>query len=514
MFSMYNDQRIIYREYIQNAYDAIAQAVREGILIQMKDGIVEVRIDTDAQRITIRDNGVGIKSSEVAEKLLNIADSRKDGIECAGQYGIGRLAGAGYCKWLKFKTSVVGEDTASIISFDVDFANQLINDPADQSTATEIIDVITKMESVPEQESEHYFEVTLEGVSRDYRELLNAEAIKEYLMEIAPVDYSMKFKNMLISPSIANATDPIYSKLYSEIGNVTVCVNGSTELRKRYNLMIDGTGDDIDSLDFFSVKTDKGDLLAWGWYAVTPFTKAIPASDHNRGLRLRKHNIQLGTADLLNKYFGEARGNNYFYGEVFVIHPNLRPNSDRSGLAPTPESEVLFDQLRLIFKDLGRLYEVANNAKNAVKRIISAIDKRRFGIDTDDQHIEAEISAAEAELSKVEKSRNAQTPVAKRVIELNKAKAKEKNTEVGAQKKRAANVARQSKTQGVPQSTGPNIGRPQQIDLYESLKEKFTENEIFLIRRALTYMTLACPESSKPLLEQLKQYAINQLTLS
>ena len=60
MFSMYNDQRIIYREYIQNAYDAINRAVKEGILPQMKDGIVDVRIDGDAQRIIIRDNGLAL----------------------------------------------------------------------------------------------------------------------------------------------------------------------------------------------------------------------------------------------------------------------------------------------------------------------------------------------------------------------------------------------------------------------------------------------------------------------
>lgn len=143
MFSMYNDQRIIYREYIQNAYDSISKAVKEGVLPKMKDGIVDVRIDSDAQRIVIRDNGIGIKSNEVAEKLLNIADSRKDGVTSAGQYGIGRLAGAGYCRWLKFKTSAVGENTATVISFDVDFANQIINDVEDQSSATEVIDIIT-----------------------------------------------------------------------------------------------------------------------------------------------------------------------------------------------------------------------------------------------------------------------------------------------------------------------------------------------------------------------------------
>ena len=173
--------------------------------------------------------------------------------------------------------------------------------------------------------------------------MLNPDAITEYLREVAPIDYSMKFKNVLFTPSLKQAEMSIYTNLYAEIGNVSVCVNGSTELRKRYNLKIDGTGDEIDSLDFFQVNNDNGELLAWGWYAVTPFTKQIPVSDSNRGIRLRKHNIQLGTSDLLNKYFGEARGNNYFYGEVFAVHPNLRPNSDRSGLAPTPETEVLFE---------------------------------------------------------------------------------------------------------------------------------------------------------------------------
>ena len=515
MFSMYNDQRIIYREYIQNAYDAINRAVKEGILSQMKDGIVDVRIDSDAQRIVIRDNGIGIKSNEVAEKLLNIADSRKDGVTSAGQYGIGRLAGAGYCRWLKFKTSAVGENKASIIAFDVDFANQIINDVEDESSATEVIDIITKLELVPEKESEHYFEVTLEGVNREYRDLLNPDAITEYLREVAPIDYSMKFKNVLFTPSLKQAEMSIYTNLYAEIGNVSVCVNGSTELRKRYNLKIDGTGDEIDSLDFFQVNNDNGELLAWGWYAVTPFTKQIPVSDSNRGIRLRKHNIQLGTSDLLNKYFGEARGNNYFYGEVFAVHPNLRPNSDRSGLAPTPETEVLFDNLRLIFKNLGKLYQVANNAKNAVKKVTLAVDKLTSGIETDEQHIHAEIKSAEAELSKVENSSNAQSQVAKRVIELHKTKAQEKKNEVTVKKTSISKELHEPiETLASAQPVKSPVLISQQTDIYEPLKEKFTEKEILLIRRAFTYMTLACPSTNKPLLEQLKLHAINQLKLS
>lgn len=514
MFSMYNDQRIIYREYIQNSYDAISKAVKEGILPQMKDGIVDIKIDSEAQTITIRDNGIGIKASEVAERLLNIADSNKDGITSAGQYGIGRLAGAGYCRYLKFKTSAYGENVSTILTFDVDFANQIINDVEDNSSATDVIDVITTMKSIPEDEDEHYFEVTLEGVNKEYRDLLNDNAIIDYLKEIAPVDYSMKFKSCLISPSLQQVADKSYEDLYSSIGNVTIFVNNKQpSLRKRYELKIEGTGDDIDSLEFFKISKDDGDLLAWGWYAVTPFTKQIPASDTNRGIRLRKHNIQLGTSDLLNKYFGEARGNYFFYGEIFAVHQNLRPNSDRSGLAPTPETEILFDKLRLIFKNLGALYHVANDAKNAVKKVSLAVDKLSSGIESDIDHIKAEIKSAEDVLTKVENSSNAQSDVAKRVIELHKNKAEEKKSEVSSNKKKNTPTTKVTSEENASKSSDSLKLSQKQTDIYEALKEKFSDSEILLIRKAFTYMRQACPASNKTLLEQLQLHAINQLNL-
>ena len=63
-------------------------------------------------------------------------------------------------------------------------------------------------------------------------------------------------------------------------------------------------------------------------------------------------------------------------------------------------------------------------------------------------------------------------------------------------------------------TTDSPTSSPQQTDIYEPLREKFTDKEILLIRRAFTYMTLACPGASKPMLEQLKLHAINQLKLS
>ena len=37
-----------------------------------------------------------------------------------------------------------------------------------------------------------------------------------------------------------------------------------------------------------------GELLAWMWYGLSRFEKAIPACNKMRGLRLRKENIQIG----------------------------------------------------------------------------------------------------------------------------------------------------------------------------------------------------------------------------
>ena len=520
MFSMYNDQRIIYREYIQNAYDSISRAVQEGILSEMKDGVVDINIDRNAQRITIRDNGIGIKSSEVAGKLLNIADSWKDGVGTAGQYGIGRLAGAGYCRVLKFKTSAVGEKEASILTFDVDFANQIINDATDTSSATEVIDLITKMEYEPEEESEHYFEVTLEGVYKEYKDLLSLEAITDYLRQVAPIDYSMEFKNILVASALQNHENSNYKDLWMTIKNVAIHINGGEGLRKRYSLIVEGTGDEVDSLDFFKIDNNDGEILAWGWYAVTPFTTQIPIADKSRGMRLRKHNIQLGSSDLLNKYFPENRGNNYFYGEVFVIHHNLRPNSDRSGLAPTPESERFFSVLRLKFKELHNLYHLANSAKNAVKKVTLAVDKLNAGVDNDLNHLQEDLKSAYNELEKIEGSDKAKSSVAQRVIDIHKAKAEKKKDDVKIKKKAPLSSYSTSSLQSNPFAVNsetkvikesPVLSKGSCSDIYEPLKEKFTNKEITLIRRAFTYMNKACSEGHKEMLYQLQLVAIENL---
>ena len=98
--------------------------------------------------------------------------------------------------------------------------------------------------------------------------------------------------------------NPEFKEIHSKMKFVKLSVNNKP-ITKKYGLKVIGTGDDILSLDVFHLK-DEDKELAWGWYAVTPFTKEIPEVfqeeiEPNRGIRLRKNNIQIGDAKLLQK---------------------------------------------------------------------------------------------------------------------------------------------------------------------------------------------------------------------
>ena len=111
---MYADNRIIFREYVQNSADAIDKAVAEGILSSREDARIDITIDPIHRDIRIRDNGTGIPAQDVYHNLDDIGNSQKSYHEDRGFRGIGRLGGLGYCKELRFITSYKGEACKTI----------------------------------------------------------------------------------------------------------------------------------------------------------------------------------------------------------------------------------------------------------------------------------------------------------------------------------------------------------------------------------------------------------------
>lgn len=387
MFSLYPEAETIYREYLQNACDSINEAVEIGLLDKSEDGHVYINIDKFHQKVTITDKGTGISANEAEARLKDIAASYKKHKEsAAGFYGIGRLVGAGYCKKLSFKTSAYGENVASEIVFDVEKIREILNDDENDFSASEVIDAVTTFNNtIPETEEEHYFVVTLTDILPEYPKLLDEELIRKYLVQVAPIPFLPEFKNNLIIPNTTGDNEK-YQRYYKQLNSIHVSLNDNVDIKKQYSLTVDGTGDEIDKLRFFSLSDPQYGDLAWGWYAITPFDKAIPDTDPytntpvlTRGIRLRVHNIQIGNENFFDgtRYFRQARSNKYFNGEIHVINAKIKPTTDRSDLAPSKEALKLKELISDFFNsELQKVYQTANKVKKEFERIKEAESSR------------------------------------------------------------------------------------------------------------------------------------------
>jgi HSP90 family molecular chaperone len=58
--AMYVDPLTIFREYLQNAADAIDEAHAAGLYGKRETGGVGIEIDAAKRKVTIRDNGIGL----------------------------------------------------------------------------------------------------------------------------------------------------------------------------------------------------------------------------------------------------------------------------------------------------------------------------------------------------------------------------------------------------------------------------------------------------------------------
>lgn len=380
MLQLYSNPRCIYREYIQNALDSINEAVRIGVLSQEKDGRVSICITKND--ICIEDNGTGITSAKAVKILTDIANSVKNGVDTAGQFGVGRLSGGGYCEILEFETTCKGEDVSTIVSLDTRTLRRMVEKKKADISAEDAMREICTTQTTPAKSEDHKFIVRLKNViySRDI--LLDVDEIKKYITEYAPIDYSVPFNSLI------NSSEQVeFVKRHKEIDKIRVSLNEYSDIEKGYGVTIVGTGDAIEKIRYFELpEHPKYGSLGWGWYAVTEFSVQInEEKDNCVGIRLRKHNISLDK-NILNSCFKESRGNKYFYGEIFITNDNIVPDSGRQGLAAGEEADALIAEIKRYFADtLRQVYYRANKLKTALKDardFVNRLNNPEFGIAT------------------------------------------------------------------------------------------------------------------------------------
>lgn len=364
---MYSDSKVVYREYVQNACDQIDKAIDSGI-VTAESAEVSIFIDEKKRYISIEDNATGVRKEDFVAQLGDIANSdKKIGVD-KGFRGIGRLCGLAYCRTLVFTTSYAGETFVSQMIFDAKRMREMLI-AEEKYTVDQILDEIVTATTDKEEKDKHYFKVELIDINHENTELLDTVRVSDYLSFVAPVPYTNKFYYRYNIYDHANS-------LGFTIDEYKITVNGAQLFKEYKTRLYEGVDNarkaydevfGVEFKDFYDGKT----LVAWTWYGLCRFEKAIPKNSNPMyGFRLRQGNIQIGDNTAVASLFKEDRGNSYFIGEIFAVDKNLIPNSQRDYFNETPERINLENQLREFFYDeLHRLYHVANETKNQYKKL-------------------------------------------------------------------------------------------------------------------------------------------------
>ena len=349
---MYKEPIIIYREYIQNACDAIDQAVREGLYAEQRQGSVHLFIDRDKRYVSIEDNGAGVPVAKFRSTVGDIANSAKEAGKDKGFRGIGRLAGLAYCKRLVFTTRAAGESLVSRLECDAVRFCTMVNEKG--HTAAEVLDAAFSFsaEDAKKKDAAHFFRVELYDVEREADALLDTERIRGYLSFVAPAAYENSFYQRGLITEYAE-------KNGFPLDEYRIVLN-SQPIFKAYRTNYhykEGKQDSIQELAFKKLKNADGTVLAWLWYARTGFYSALAGKDRALGgIRIRVGNIQIGDEGVLKPFYVEDRFSGYVLGELHVLpSAGLRPNARRDYFNSSSQLLRLEEEFREIAKEIGRL---------------------------------------------------------------------------------------------------------------------------------------------------------------
>ena len=381
---MYENPLFVYREYIQNAADAVDHAVKSGVL-QKGEEAISVRIDNERQEIIIEDHAIGIESAKAFSILRNIAKSTKQkGID-KGFRGIGRLGGLAYCQKLTFETSCKGEDVKSIVTWDAEKLQNLINDTEDKSSGEEVVKEVTSFDSKKEDKDEHYFKVVMEDVNLG--DLLNIDEVTNYLQMVAPIDINSSF---LYKKEIQK----YMNEHQLSVDTYNIYINGD-QIFKPYNSKIYSfdkagnkkTAGNVYQVNYFNRKSASGEPLFWGWFSMTSLEGQIPSANLARGIRLRSANIQIGDSEICKKFFtstSDQRFSFYFFGELHALNSKLIPNSRRDYFEDNDICKEFENAVKEEFLKLKKYCYEVSNLKSCYKKI-SSTEKIRKEIEEKDK---------------------------------------------------------------------------------------------------------------------------------
>ena len=325
--AMYVDPLTIYREFVQNAADAIDEAEKQGLYTGKTQPQINITLNHETRTATVRDNGIGISRNWVSRRLTSLGDSKKRGKGYRGFRGVGRLSGLAYCKELIFRTKAVDDEHVFEMSWDCRKLKELLRvDQSDADLGSILAEIISFDSISSENYPPHFFEVELRQVIRHKSDLLlNEDAISSYLSQVGPVPFSPRFIfGLEIQKVLENFSIGKTYRIFINDQKAPIMrpYQSDFEIKR-------GVKNSEASIETFEIPGISEGVDAIGWILHHDYLGALADHLGIKGLRIRVGNIQIGDTNTLQSVFPEPRFNSWAIGELHVLCSRLVPNGRR-----------------------------------------------------------------------------------------------------------------------------------------------------------------------------------------
>lgn len=367
--AMYVNPLDIYREYVQNAADAIDQALDVNLIFGDEPGVL-ISFDQTNRSVTIRDNGISIPASDFARRLTAIGGSKKRGTSLRGLRGVGRLSGLGYCQELIFRGRAEGEAVVSELRWDGRALREKLRDKSFQGSLVDLIRSIVTITTLPAMSALNYpdrfFEVELCKVSRlKNDQLLNEDIVRNFLSQVAPAPFTNQFT---YAEEINN-----YLERHGVKAPVSITINDGKgpvvrNIQNQFTIK-EGYFDEVKGVEFLEHLGSDGEVAAVGWLCDHSYYGSLPKKHGLGGIRLRAGNIQIGDETILAEFFPESRFCGWAIGEIHVISKQILPNGRRDDFEPSNHYSHLQGEFSILAKKIAQRIREKSVQRNRLRTV-------------------------------------------------------------------------------------------------------------------------------------------------
>ena len=367
---LYPNRKHVLREFIQNAYDGLSDLRRD----HPTEEILPVEVSVMPPSLIIADKGIGMDSEKMHEYRFLGYSEKLPGAH-AGFRGIGKFSPVSACERIVVRSSKLG--VAKKYEVIIEAAEMLGRLKRERNPSLEeVLEKHSSIQEAVERASEHYTFVEFYGIKQNSQDLLDPKSIRDYLTKVAPVPLNPQF-------SFATEVTQKLQQFVPHFLSVDIRVNGENTYKPLLENYSHPEFETIYADDSFQ------QLVAFSWYCGNlgrgQFREPSVEGGANRrhphsGLTFRLSNFAIGDQLLTRRALWNTTPERayYFFGEIHVLAPDVRPTSDRDNFEENESRELLYMRCKKISHDLN----IRANLESTERRFGEVVDQGQTMLST------------------------------------------------------------------------------------------------------------------------------------